>query len=134
MFALLLFSSGGLSDKYNTPFHLLSVSAPGAVGHAICGLDGWDGWMDASVLIQHTNSGVLGHVSTLATIAAAVRSSQASTRFLNNLSLRKFYAKTSFCMFCPIHCDQQVSLLVGYTDGRCEETQVEVNWVLGGTN
>ena len=53
-------------------------------------------------------------------------------KVLKNLSLRKFYAKTSFCMFCPIHCDQQVSLLVGYTDGRCEETQIEVNWVLGG--
>ena len=47
LFALLLFSSAGLSDEYNTPFHLLSVSAPGAVGYAICGLEGWDGmgWM-----------------------------------------------------------------------------------------
>ena len=59
MFALLLFSSAGLFDEKNTPFHLLSVSAPGAVGHAIRGLDGWDGmdeWVDASVLIQHTIS------------------------------------------------------------------------------
>ena len=43
MFALLLFSSAGLFDEYNTHFHLLSVSAPGAVGHAIRELDGWDG-------------------------------------------------------------------------------------------
>ena len=27
-----------------------------------------------------------------------------------------------------------MSLLVGYTDGRCEETQVEVNWDLEDTN
>ena len=47
--------------------------------------------------------------------------------------LRKAY-QTSFCMFCRRHCHQQVSLLVGYTDGRCEETQVEVNWDLEDTN
>ena len=46
--------------------------------------------------------------------------------------LRKAY-QTSFCMFCRRHCHQQVSLLVGYTDGRCEETQVEVNWDLEDT-
>ena len=65
LFALLLFSSAGLFDEYNTlsPSKCICTRCSGTcytwvgwMGWDGMGWDGMDGWMDASVLIQHTIS------------------------------------------------------------------------------